>query len=477
MEDFKDVMLAEPPARFASAPAYGGGGNGNPTSMESYKGILLCGRPNDGGRARDQNAYGGSTAPFLPAGKSDDARNAGLQPSVEERARLDMQKQARMQSTAVSNSQAKKAVLSKHRAWLVSFAKAVKDMKEEEENRGLALQEQRDRLREKLATERRSRIDGTATLNDAQPNDTSSTSAAVMAAAPSKKGFTTTSTRGKGTATQQKAKPKWAMTEDEADDAEFAQARELIDFAASLDFHKYMQDYEVREAMAIMRDRVKEIAATEGLDLEAAKKAAAEEDDEDDTASIATDAQPPSDLTGEAKESWVKSHAERREKRRARQAARANAAAPGDLSQKEAGWDRSVSDRVKKAVSSEALRLADKVLATSDAIRKIHSRQSLAKLLQDASLAEEKRSQGELEDYGMNAQDNLALALSKERIAKLPKVAVYASEALKDPTFAGGVTTGSGSGPAPEQRRVLTDLRKATDRAQNLPYLYRCPSI
>eukprot|EP00658_Telonema_sp_P-2_P057829 TRINITY_DN46244_c0_g1_i1.p1 TRINITY_DN46244_c0_g1~~TRINITY_DN46244_c0_g1_i1.p1 ORF type:complete len:118 (+),score=43.55 TRINITY_DN46244_c0_g1_i1:56-409(+) len=27
------------------------------------------------------------------------------------------------------------------------------------------------------------------------------------------------------------------------------------------------------------------------------------------------------------------------------------------------------------------------------------------------------------------------------------------------------------------ERRVLTDMRKATDRTQNLPYLYRCPAL
>ena len=33
----------------------------------------------------------------------------------------------------------------------------------------------------------------------------------------------------------------------------------MIDFAYDLDYEKYMEDYEVRQALAIIKDRVKEI--------------------------------------------------------------------------------------------------------------------------------------------------------------------------------------------------------------------------
>jgi hypothetical protein len=33
----------------------------------------------------------------------------------------------------------------------------------------------------------------------------------------------------------------------------------LLEFAYELDYEKYMEDYEVRQALAIIRDRVKEI--------------------------------------------------------------------------------------------------------------------------------------------------------------------------------------------------------------------------
>ncbi len=34
---------------------------------------------------------------------------------------------------------------------------------------------------------------------------------------------------------------------------------ELIEFAYDLDYEKYMEDYEVRQALAIIKDRVQEI--------------------------------------------------------------------------------------------------------------------------------------------------------------------------------------------------------------------------
>ena len=42
------------------------------------------------------------------------------------------------------------------------------------------------------------------------------------------------------------SKPKWAMTEDEADNVEEAEAADLVNFASSLNYDSFIDDLEVR---------------------------------------------------------------------------------------------------------------------------------------------------------------------------------------------------------------------------------------
>ena len=54
-------------------------------------------------------------------------------------------------------------------------------------------------------------------------------------------------------------KPAWAVTEKMQEDAKEKEIDELLEFAYELDYEKYMEDYEVRQALAIIKDRVNEI--------------------------------------------------------------------------------------------------------------------------------------------------------------------------------------------------------------------------
>lgn len=55
---------------------------------------------------------------------------------------------------------------------------------------------------------------------------------------------------------------------------------ELIEFAYDLDYEQYMEDYEVRQALAIIKDRVNEIKQDEDWKVKMADQwnAAAEDD-------------------------------------------------------------------------------------------------------------------------------------------------------------------------------------------------------
>lgn len=49
------------------------------------------------------------------------------------------------------------------------------------------------------------------------------------------------------------------MTPKQVEDEKEDEIDGLIEFAYDLDYEKYMEDYEVRQALAIIKDRVQEI--------------------------------------------------------------------------------------------------------------------------------------------------------------------------------------------------------------------------
>lgn len=49
------------------------------------------------------------------------------------------------------------------------------------------------------------------------------------------------------------------MSEKQLEDEQDKEVDDLIEFAYDLDYEKYMEDYEVRQALAIIKDRVSEI--------------------------------------------------------------------------------------------------------------------------------------------------------------------------------------------------------------------------
>jgi hypothetical protein len=443
MEDFKDVMLSEPPPRYAGASA-AAPTTSNALSLESYKGILLCDRPADIRDAR----RGPQNAPFLPPGNPEMDRgngNLGLQPSMEARAKNALTRSSR----GDLQGRAKNAALSKHRKWLQSFASEMKKMQEEKTNAQIRQSMREGTLRDREATKRR---EGTYTADGdsnaavvaapSTPPQGSDAAAAKSSKKPPAGASTKTAKSGGG-----KAKPKWAMTEEEAEDAEFAEARSLVDFAAELDYDAFIKDFEVQEALAIMRDRVKEIAAEKGIDLEAARReriAAGDgaSDDDDDAASVITTA---STTTRE-----IRRAAKTAAKRRASEEEGAGGAEEGRTA-----WDNSTSTALRKALAGDALKLAERVLQTSEHLRKVHSKLSMARLLEDVAM--------ELD----NGKTQRQVTLPREAVIIPPRIAMVAAEA----------TGTHGSTAAQPQKRVLTDMRHSKTQAQNLPYLYRCPSI
>lgn len=457
MEEYKDVMLSEPPSRFTAAPAV------QSMALDNYKGILLCDRP---AHAKAAAANSG-IQPFLPAGRSDE-RYVGMQPSVEERARLELSRSMRQSSKI-----AKPSAVTRHKRWLKSFATAVKQMQLDKAEEQLTAEERQERLRNEQAELRRQRkqdalMSGsgngsldeaaaatTATKGEANPSGGKSLMPITAGGNASSTNTTSDTPAGSGAAAvkkvagsaakggKKKAKPLWAMTEDEALDAEIDKHAALLEFANNLNFEKFIEDYEVQEALAIMRDRVKELATEQGIDLADVTRG-----DADDDADRASEA--PSNVSTTTRE--------------VRRAAAAVAASDSALisvnaAKHDSDWNSStkVADKVRSAISEEALVLADKILASSESMKAIYTKQSLAKLLQDVTLGKELR-----------AGIAKARAEGAANLSVLPPVA---------PPLVATISAEAQPAQGQQAKRVLTQLRHSKDHVQNLPYMYRCPSL
>lgn len=88
----------------------------------------------------------------------------------------------------------------------------------------------------------------------------------------------------KSSAKGKKQKPAWAKSEKEQEEAKENEIDELLEFAYELDYEKYMDDFEVRQAIAIIKDRVLEIKKDDDWKVNIAKEWNAAEEETGDAA-------------------------------------------------------------------------------------------------------------------------------------------------------------------------------------------------
>eukprot|EP00760_Papus_ankaliazontas_P037876 PhM_4_TR8771/c1_g1_i1/m.88960 len=453
MDDFKDVMLSELPVH--SAPAF----TSNLSSLENYKGILLCDRPTDA-----RVSMGPQAAPFLPPGKVEE-RLLGLQPSMERRTAQDVAKTLRHERT----KRVPPTALSRHKQFLRKLNEQVRTTqdeavealanKEEQRKKFQKMQEkQRQMLREAAEQQVRGDADqsggepprqvalyssvdppavpATPPKEEEQdaPRPASADAAPMVPKAPKSKKPATASAS---------SKPTWAMTAEEAEDHEFEETQKLVEFAQGLDFDKFIDDYEVREALSIMRDRIQELA--QGGEKRTGGSTTARDPETASTTASEADGSKP-----------------RRER------------GAGASALHEKGWDSStsVADVVRNALNTDALVLAERILNKSEHLRQIYSKQAMARMLQDALVSS-------LQGAGGIGGEDLKLPQLKSRmenvadgLGSLGRIAGGVNPVVS--TVSVEAQYGDANVP---QKRILTELKKSKDHVQNLPYLYRCPSI
>lgn len=422
-ENYKDVIISQPPAMY---------GNNNNVSLENFKGILLCEKPSLSGFAapKDPKAF----IPSNPTGNP-----LGYGPTDEDQQRRERHENTRAGNSKLHRNQ-NRQYLSRHKKWLFSFAKQMKKMKEDEIEHEVEMARRAARFREAAG---RRREDQRAAVERPDPYDIQEVQTQLSKSGKGKK-------KAAAAAAAAPPKPKWAMTEEEAFLADDEDTEGLLDFAKKLDYDKFITDYTIAEALNVMRDRVAEIAKANHWTEDDILRAA-EQEDEDDLQS----AVPPEQF-----QQFIQ---------KGTGPAVSRKPVPGSAAAHDQDWDSSTRGQLlKRAISQDALALADRILENTPSMLKVHTRQSLARVLQKCA---------------MNGGDNASVPEAIRKNAELGNMASseLAAATAIGPTIEAAPTTVkiSAESTALEQppRRILLELQNSKEKTQNLPYLYRCPAI
>ncbi|CCW72039.1 unnamed protein product [Phytomonas sp. Hart1] len=459
MDGFKDVLLSQHPAMYsqpADANIY----------LESYKGILLCDQPTlsqGGGRDFGPNDGGGVNhdRDFAPSNRT--GNPLGLGPTAESRALRERNQALRAQNQGKHRTKSQQ-VLSRHRRWLRSFAKQLKNMQQADIDREVEAARRAARLKESATQQREMTLmengDGASADQPPQPAPYNPNKALNPFPRSSQN---ISSSKPKPT----KGKPKWAMTEDEAFEAELNETNDLLQFAKNLDYDRFIGDFEVAEALGVMRDRVRKIARANNWSEEDIQHAAGQ-DAEDDLQSTVAPSEDERGLGGRPSPEG---------------APEARAALPARAAMHQKEWDNSTGRVLKRAIRKDALLLAERLLATSPSMQKIHTKPSLARVLQrcalqgEISLADEYlflRTAADIRHNGKSA--NELVGMTPEDLTAATAIGPTLVEEPRVVQLRPGDVT-SGDANDGRQVRILRELQQSRDRVQGLPYLYRCPAI
>mmetsp|Transcript_4198 Transcript_4198/g.10077 ORF Transcript_4198/g.10077 Transcript_4198/m.10077 type:complete len:414 (-) Transcript_4198:63-1304(-) len=244
----KEVLMSRRPGAMDSVDAArhsvggGGGGGYQPPPISNYKGVMLCDRPatKAAGRA---NVDSGMPMPFAAAvGPGSKYEALGLNPSRENRA-AKLASDNKMKPVSKAND-----FLSRHKQWLNRLNQQRQRKAHDEQEQVHVAVEKTKRFKE-YAAKLRSNIREARHQHDGGYEEDMGMSSDLPRSAPET-----------GAAKKGKAKPVWAMTEEGAEDREDEELEKLLNFASNLDFDQYIEDFEVRNALAAVKDRISELA-------------------------------------------------------------------------------------------------------------------------------------------------------------------------------------------------------------------------
>jgi len=248
------------------------------------------------------------------------------------------------------------------------------------------------------------------------------------------------------------AKPGWARTEHEDDAFLDAEADELLDFASSLDYERYIDDLEVREALKFVHDRVKGIE----------DKTAREEARKAEEAKLLA--------TGEFEEAWIPDHSlppdaegnpqMRRVLRRVIRSKQAMTLA--DVEQN-GDWKEGAHGDEALTERGQADAISRSILDSNRALRSIHSSASVR-----AKVEKEKESSAAAPNTNAGSNGTTVPSNFVGGAATLRRSQQHQNALKEEPTVRPPVITTIVEGDAKAEKAL---------NPSNLPYLYRHPGI
>lgn len=232
-------MIAERPADSAVKQSIG-----------NYKGVMLCNRPND---PADRPAREGP-APFIS--RVTVKEQLGINPAIKQ----------------VENLQRPKKtleILNRHRQWLFQLQKQKDEDIQKEIEKSRAQEEKLKKMKKKYSggrtqEEDKTRSQGPAPDNLDDPQKPEELQKVAKEAnmkpekpeKPEKKVKLTEKTLKQ---LEKDSKPKWAMTQEQAEEMEELEVDDLLEYVQGLDYDKFIEDLEIRQALEIVKERVEEI--------------------------------------------------------------------------------------------------------------------------------------------------------------------------------------------------------------------------
>lgn len=260
----KQLLMNERPVDGPSS--FGGGGHGGgedwpKASIGNYKGVMLCNRPNEAGAQRKADRTG-TGMPFNSRVIHDEP--VGWNPTRKLAPKL----MGRKKNVDPNNA------LLKHKKFLKNLEE--KRLKEKEdratedadkEEKAAHFKEVAEKQRKKISEMKKN--GGVPGADDEQAVELTPPKADEEQLAERAKlteenlrksdQIESESRKGKKSKHPKKVKPAWALSAKEEEEQKEKEIDDLLEFAYELDYEKFMDDFEVRQALAIIKDRVSEI--------------------------------------------------------------------------------------------------------------------------------------------------------------------------------------------------------------------------
>ncbi len=228
------------------------------------KGIMLASRPSAPPVKIQPKKKSFSGKPFIPNGNakefiSSKVENSGLAIAAENR----VLREKAQGPTATS----------KHKQWLLELQQLKEQAMEEAREYNRAQAEEKEKFAERSSALRQLLREGKWDESHVHCNTTKVSSLEKHLNSPTKKleaAVTNTQeeTRAKSDVKSSppkkntanlESRPGWALTKNQHEEVKEGQEEDLLDFALNLDFDKYLEDMEIKDAVEFVKKRVKEI--------------------------------------------------------------------------------------------------------------------------------------------------------------------------------------------------------------------------